>query len=140
MNKFKVGDRVVRTGTTNPFHNMVKGNTYTVDYVSQSGHEIRVRGSISIWGGRYFAPETAYPNPPHKHCDVMIEYARGADIEVQEHEKGRWHPANCLCWNPRRAYRVKVPAPVTVPIIIDGNTVELSLESAKAIKKALRNV
>ena len=55
MQKFKAGDRVVRTGTSVPHLNMFTGRTYTVSsYHTGSTKWINLVGIEGAWVERYF--------------------------------------------------------------------------------------
>ena len=48
-----------------------------------------------------------YPNPPHKHKDLIIAWANGADIEFDDSGRG-WHHMNMPSWYKDGIYRIKL--------------------------------
>lgn len=46
-----------------------------------------------------------YPNPPHKHRDLIIEWANGADIQI--YILNEWHDDENPCWGTCNDYRIK---------------------------------
>ena len=102
MSKFKVGDRV----------KLKSGNKFS------SGKSIMTISELSKIeeGMVYFSEsfthcyidllELAYPNPPHKHRDLIIEWANGAEIELLS-DRGGWVYAEDPCWSYDTVYRVK---------------------------------
>lgn len=147
MNKFKKGDKVVCVNNTahGNKHSLTVGCTYTVLNVDHSqlwvmDDQCKVEGGV----GRYkdqFELLPNYPNKPHKHAELIKAWADGAAIQHQSLGKeGVWYSIGEPAWCPFTVYRIKpTPAP-TIPIVIDGKTVELSLESAIAVKEALKDL
>lgn len=48
-----------------------------------------------------------YPNPPHKHRDLIIAYANGADIEYWGEGHSVWFRIKNPSWNETIQYRIK---------------------------------
>lgn len=103
MNKFKVGDDIVRVDNPEawaPIGYKVKVLGGYL-YISHSG--VRVGIVDSDWA----LIEPKYPNEPHVHCAEIIEWAKGADIERWRTVK--WGPASDPSWRTDVKYRVKPP-------------------------------
>jgi hypothetical protein len=49
---------------------------------------------------------TIYPNPPHKHKDLIIAWANGADIEFDGTDDG-WYNVKYPSWDDTLEYRIK---------------------------------
>jgi hypothetical protein len=47
-----------------------------------------------------------YPNPPHKHKDLIIAWANGADIEFDGTDDG-WYNVKYPSWDDTLEYRIK---------------------------------
>jgi hypothetical protein len=50
--------------------------------------------------------EPVYPNPPQKHKDVIIEWAKGAEIEYR-YQSEEWCSVSTPLWRSEMQYRVK---------------------------------
>lgn len=48
-----------------------------------------------------------YPNPPHKHRDLIVAWANGAEIEHLSAFTGKWYGTPCPCWGKGDVYRIK---------------------------------
>ena len=103
MNEFKAGDRVKKkNGIIFSNGEMV----VTVDHIRPDG---------TIWfeeTGTYCPPESLtlaneYPNPPHKHRDLIIAWANGAEIECYKHTEDKWVGSSNPLWKPDLEYRIK---------------------------------
>jgi len=55
----------------------------------------------------------AYPNPPHKHAEVIKAWADGADIEVYNPRRQEWDTLDMVSpvWSIRLQYRIKPDNP-----------------------------
>ena len=51
--------------------------------------------------------EPVYPNPPHSHQKLIIEWADGADIQRFGTSSELWDDVTTPAWNPNVKYRVK---------------------------------
>ena len=49
-------------------------------------------------------------NQRHKHADVIIAWADGAEIEYRKSQEDIWNAASFPCWIENYEYRVKPPA------------------------------
>ena len=78
MSDFKCGDMVVRVKDRNGI--MEIGTLCKV--ISCDLGCVVVKGRVGSFEASYFKLATfEYPNPQHKHADVIIEWAKGANIE-----------------------------------------------------------
>ena len=112
MSKFKVGDRVKRVGGNNyPENGVFLGGEYIVNrsrptgWINLSG----VGGDLCWWDSSYFElVEPQYPNPPHKHRDLIIAWANGAGVEYFSTAHGEvWVETKDPCWDTILNYRIK---------------------------------
>lgn len=78
MKQFKVGDKVKRV--TSSFHNIQAGSIYIIENIT-----LRLKDVEGQYDPKGFelVEEPQYPNPPHKHRDLIIAWAEGADIEIR---------------------------------------------------------
>ena len=101
MTNFKVGD-LVRKEDGKPFSNGEL--VLTVSMVEESG-TIWFTETDSCLPCRFLTLSNVYPNPPHKHRDLIIEWANGADIQVMYH--GKWMDQTDPDWEDSWEYRIK---------------------------------
>lgn len=113
MSKFKVGDivRVVK-----PFRGGLlfrKGDFATVIrwefFLGDLYLDVEV-GGVAINGCRAsrFAlveDKPTYPNPPHKHAELIKAWADGAEIELLQ--LSFWRSIECPMWRKSEEYRIK---------------------------------
>ena len=86
MNEFKVGDTVKRI--SGPEQVMSVGALHKVQSIGK--HNIYLEGHQGpVMTFNFELVQSKYPNPPHKHADVIIEWAKGANIQ-HEDVTGRW--------------------------------------------------
>ncbi len=117
---FKVGDKVRVLVQANS--GLV--NVGTVDVITAVNHR---RGTVAVEvgsrsrncfyggaGGKLELVTTAkYPNPPHKHAELIKDWADGAEIEYQVRPDGGWYNAGSspVFYNYNN-YRIKPAPPV----------------------------
>jgi hypothetical protein len=111
MNKFNVGDRVRVTkdlSTRCPL-----GALGTVAEVMDNFYYLTLFDGYrtkSIYHNHLELAGKAYPNPPHKHADLIKAWADGAEIECRIGTN--WYAAPCPNWDISCDYRIKpVPSP-----------------------------
>jgi len=103
MNKFKVGDKVVRT--SDPYCVLSVGTKAIVTGVKDRG-ELRLLGSKNCWDQERFKLEEAETaERPHK--DVIIAWANGVDIQFRTDSCEKWGDINNPCFHKNYQYRVK---------------------------------
>lgn len=104
MNKLKVGDTVRRVKDS--AGDLPVGTITTVNRFITST-TIVVEGYKGFYDTSNFElAKSKYPNPQHVHADVVIEWAKGADIEVQSKQTGRWFSASKPVFDTYMMYRV----------------------------------
>lgn len=113
MSKFKVGDKVVCVDADRNNYIDV-GGTYEVLSVTSRGDVYISNGSNTIgWYNECLfelaTPKVSYPtpNPPHKHRDLIIAWANGAEIEHFNTCYDRWQRCASPSWNSEDQYRIK---------------------------------
>ena len=101
--QFKVGDKVVKKDGSKFLYGY---DILTIKSVSRKEDQTRFHFEET---GYYKLPEElllhTYPNPPHKHRDLIIEWASGADIQVWADND--WFDVTLPSWHEIRKYRVK---------------------------------
>lgn len=60
---------------------------------------------------------------PHKHADVIIAWAKGAEIEYYNEVMLKWRVADCPQWSTDTEYRVK-PKPVIKKMYMHYDSIE----------------
>lgn len=118
----EVGDKIVYTGNSaneinrNKHYLLNIGDVLTLieddnsvnpDFRNQEGVEacFSVAGTHSREWHKVFAADSAYPSPPHKHADLIIEWARGAEIEYKSDND--WYADKAKNWYDSVEYRIK---------------------------------
>lgn len=111
MNKFKKGDIVTPSGLSKL--DLTMGKTYEV---AEDSTDVLVRlkrddvdENISRQCWFFDLAETKYPNPKHPHHDLIIEWAKGADIQYLSELSGNWLDTtrNGPVWDKITKYRIK---------------------------------
>jgi len=103
MKKFKAGDKVVRTGMTR--RGIQCGKEYEI-YSMMSSGDLYLKGHSFLCHESQFNFVPEYPNPPHKHADIIIAWAKGAEIEYYE-STGNWILTDRPCFSDVEKYRIK---------------------------------
>ena len=153
MSKFRVGDEVRAISASYGWGYVTKGDIghvlsiggldeLQVDFPNKNGWHcsaedlelvepkitVTLGGSkpIGVFGGVTYGgvPIAIYPNPPHKHKDLIIAWANGADIEIQD-KIGKWHDIEDPTWYENGIYRAKSTKPTKTPL-------ELKIEKCEA--------
>jgi hypothetical protein len=107
MKVFKVGATVKRI--ENFSGELSVGTICDVSHVDKN--LIRVVGHESWFCSDNFQLlESKYPNLQHKHADVIIEWAKGANIQQQSDKTGRWYVDNEPRFINLLSYRVEPAA------------------------------
>lgn len=73
-------------------------------------------GSKCTFSYSYFVVKvdkgTKYPNPPHKHKDLIVAWLLGADIQYCDGESS-WHDIEYPSWYEKEEYRIKPSEEIT---------------------------
>ena len=101
MSKFKAGDKV-RLKSGHKFSNGAE--VATIKVVEHNvAHFIELK--TWEWEAALELVVLKYPNPPHKHRDLIIEWANGADIQLSVNRE--WVHLDNPTWASGLEYRVK---------------------------------
>lgn len=106
QNKFKAGDRVVRTGCSDGVFGMFKGSTYTVKYVHSNGW-IELE-NLPLPYGTWNPANFELAANRHKYADLIIAWANGSKIQFSC--KGKpdvWYDVDRPAWRDDVNYRIK---------------------------------
>tara|TARA_R110002167_G_scaffold25346_10_gene88122 strand:- start:1855 stop:2271 length:417 start_codon:yes stop_codon:yes gene_type:complete len=110
MSKFKVGDVIERNSGENVLDSQA---SLTVRLVDGSGDYWfdEITGSLSKhYQYMYKLVDTAYPNLPKKHAELIKAWADGADIEYESKcNSANWFPTARPSWNDSDTYRIALP-------------------------------
>ena len=106
MSKFKAGDEVVVLELSCGYEGCYKKGDVGVIMVTD-GFMYKLNGDEgngSGWLSQVELVQSRYPNPPHKHVDMIIEGAKGANIEFWS--GGKWRYIEDPAWSAFIDYRV----------------------------------
>lgn len=105
MNKFKVGDKVVCTDAFSKSA-ISEGRVYKVRCVYDDSVGVEEKTGLFCHSRFELAPQ--YPNPPHKHAELIKEWADGAAIQYFNSD-GEWMDVLCNkpYWCDADEYRIK---------------------------------
>jgi len=106
MSKFKVGDRIVRVA------HMASHAPLGYEAVVLFGNKY-----IDVYGKRVALAERHWElaedtSKYHKHHDLIIQWAKGAEIEYGDYQ-GDWENAATPTWSVYKEYRIKPTPPKT---------------------------
>jgi hypothetical protein len=116
MNKFNAGDKVkiVRTGFGFGKEHLgrivtisKKGSSYMHGIDGYYIDEGFGNGARSSTCGEPSFELVLYPNAPHKHEELIIAWARGAEIQYEDCEEGTWEDVRKPGWFLKENYRIK---------------------------------
>lgn len=133
MSKFKKGDRVKR----------IDGKCFsygyavvTVDYVEDGRYVYFVESGTWL---RPCSITHAYPNPPHKHAELIKAWADGANIQIDD-GTGKWitwrSQVSSPGFNPAVGYRIKPSNPNADKIAEIETTISQLQQQVKELKNA----
>jgi len=89
MSKFKIGDKVVRTGID--FNGIATVSGYSGGYSS----------------GYFRLAPSIYPNPAHVNAEFIKAWADGAAVQFKSIHDGEWYDDHAPDWCRDTAYRIK---------------------------------
>ena len=108
MCKFKIGDRVEL------MERYIKSPAGSVGIVTKirPGSEdflVSVDGVCCAFAFRFKLVKPSYPNPPHKHAELIKAWADGAEIEYncRNKEQPKWIASKSPMWSVTAEYRIK---------------------------------
>ena len=92
MSKFKAGDEVVVLELSCGYEGCYKkGDVGVIMVVDERMYKLNGDDDNgSGWLRQVELVQSKYPNPPHKHCDLQIEKAKGAIIEAWQVHRETW--------------------------------------------------
>ena len=105
MNKFKKGDKVIRTGGICVAIELRKA--YVVDYAGSGWIGLDGLGKRRFPVVHFEKAELGYPNPPHVHAELIKVWADGAEIEIKNLRSSGWTKVPSPSWFEGREYRIK---------------------------------
>ena len=108
MSKFKKGDKVRCIDESRSI--LLSGHVYTVD--SSDIATVTLEDINFAYDLARFELVNSYPNPPHKHAEVIKAWADGADIEYFL-DNNQWAKAVGPAWCEGNRYRIKPVAEKT---------------------------
>ena len=124
---FKVGDRVKFKKGCCP-QEYCKYDVHTISFVGDSHYGIDGAEGPEWYKYRF---EKVYPNPPHKHAEVIKAWADGAVVQVKRQGSVYWEDYLCdyPCWFKDLEYRIKPNNPNAGKIReLEAKVVELQKE------------
>lgn len=107
MSKFKVGDAVVRVEGS--WRGAVEGAAYYVESVTPDGH-LLLRGCSGVYHENHFRL-VGDTSKHHKHHDLIIAWAKGAEIEFFSQIRKCWKDCPEPLWCSDAIYRIKPENP-----------------------------
>jgi hypothetical protein len=146
MGKFEVGDKVEVILSGYGCDPEDKGRLVVItevgDYCGYDGYKVSppIGNTLSgVYGGyigeksfRFVSPD--YPNPPHKHAEVIKAWADGADIEAREVLGWQTLVSPCPAWREDISYRIK---PATSPAEKERDEIKAEMEKLTKRLEAL---
>lgn len=136
MNRFKKGDRVKRVSILVYHRGMRVGDEDVVVEIDEGG-------ALTLQEyGKGHNPENfelvtpAYPNPPHKHAELIKAWADGAEIEFHIPDTGWCQCGNVPIWDEHVTYRIKPSNPNAEKIAEIETTISQLQQQVKELKNA----
>ena len=115
MSKFKIGDKVrILFNTTNYEGRFKVGDSCIIkEFQGNEGYYVRMEND----NGRAFTWHSVgklqlVTSKHHKHHDLIIQWAKGAEIEYADYQ-GDWENAATPTWSWHTEYRIKPTPPKT---------------------------
>ncbi|MEL7423472.1 MAG: hypothetical protein AAFN81_10805 [Bacteroidota bacterium] len=131
MSEFKKGDVVERVAG---YGSLKVGTICTVEYVDKY-LDIKIKGYPSTYDrGNFRLIRHAYPNPPHKHAELIKAWADGAEVEIRCRYSGKWHDCPNPVWDERLVYRIKPSNPNADKIAELEKTIDQAKKQLQELK------
>lgn len=134
MDNFKVGDIIVKAdgdswcasgGAKEAKVYKVDGDAVHVEITHDVTGE-RVISNFPSWSKNFKIKQN--PNPPHKHRDLIIAWANGADIEYYSTFSNRWMGASAPDWDTTLNYRTKPQEPQKTEAQLEKEAIQKEME------------
>jgi hypothetical protein len=77
-----------------------------------------------------------YPNPPHKHAELIKAWADGAEIELMCRFSGHWQDCPKPVWDESIVYRIKPSNPNADKIAELEKTIDQAKKQLQELKNA----
>lgn len=136
MSKFKKGDRVKRfkhIDPKSPQNGMQIGDVDTIVHVCDYGITLKLeRFGMGHSASCFELVTPSYPNPPHKHAELIKAWADGAEIEMLLSD-GRWKKCDPV-WYKSSTYRIKSSNPNAEKIAEIETTISQLQQQVKELK------
>lgn len=132
MSEFKKGDVVERVAGCG---SLKVGTICTVEYVDKY-LDLKIKGYTSTYDrGNFRLIRHAYPNPPHKHAELIKAWADGAEIQLR-HTGGVWQDCtyNAPKWKEAVEYRIKPSNPNADKIAELEKTIDQAKKQLQELK------
>ncbi len=130
--KFKVGDILsIVSDDESVCPKFVNQEGYSNFFVLPESLEERFKSELIV---EQEVSNNIYPNPPHKHAELIKCWADGAEIEYYDPNTGYWYSSSAPLWSYNVEYRVK-PQKSDKDIQIEKLEVELE-ELETSVSKA----
>lgn len=130
MNKFKKGDRVRRVDG----ENLTSGDAVvTVDYVKDGRRVHFAETGTWLWTDEIVP---SYPNPPHKHAELIKAWADGAEIHFFSDDLRDWVLTEKPMWLTETRYRIAPTNPNADKISEIETTISQLQQQVKELKDA----
>ena len=113
MSKFKVGDKVRAVSASRSWGRVKAGDVGIVSHVIKSALRVDFPKHYRWLCGEEDLELAEDTSKYHKHHDLIIQWAKGAEIEYYSTTFDRWLPADNPCWDKDEEYRIKPPVPKT---------------------------
>lgn len=132
MRNFKIGDKVRRIAGNN---RLPVGTECTVRLVNHDG-DLALEEKDGWYASYNFElVRHVYPNPPHKHAEVIKAWADGAEIEFFGQLSRKWSTVPQPTWDVNYTYRIKPSNPNADKIA----ELEKTIDQAKKQLQELKN-
>jgi hypothetical protein len=120
----EVGDSVIYEGKVDKIIEVKSYDNCCNDYTLESGDYVEYNELEYLAG------------TPHKHRDLIIAWANGAEIEVMDYADGEWY----YCYNPTwrsEDYRIKPTTPSKSPKQLEKERIQKEMEKLAKDLEAL---
>lgn len=128
MNKFKKGDRVKRVNGKN----FTSGDAVvTIDHIVEGRRVYFAETGTWLWTDEIVP---SYPNPPHKHAELIKAWADGAGIRFFSDDLRDWVLTEKPMWLTETRYRIAPTNPNADKIAEIETTISQLQQQVKELK------